>query len=101
MLFLNPHPTNSEVMKFEGSSTTSSFCTDHCDITKAVLSTVFVYVVSSLFSIILLYPLSLITMLFPTITLVYTIYILRGTNRQYLWPCLVGGVRHCHSHCTI
>uniref|UniRef100_A0A0M3I8E7 NADH-plastoquinone oxidoreductase subunit 5 n=1 Tax=Ascaris lumbricoides TaxID=6252 RepID=A0A0M3I8E7_ASCLU len=45
-----------------------------------------------MFSIILYYPVSLISLIFPSIVLLYTVLALRGDKRQNLWFCIFAGV---------
>ncbi|VDK72792.1 unnamed protein product [Anisakis simplex] len=61
------------------------------DITKVVLCAVFLYAITSLFTVILYYPISLISLIFPTVVLVYTKIALKGDQRRNLWFCIFAG----------
>ncbi|VIO99272.1 Ras-related protein Rap-2c, putative [Brugia malayi] len=59
-----------------------------CDKTRLVISGLFLYVLTSLFIIILNYPLSLTAIAFPIIVLIYTIAVLSDNRRRDLWPII-------------
>ncbi|KAL3986368.1 putative integral membrane protein [Acanthocheilonema viteae] len=59
-----------------------------CDKTRLVISGLFLYVLASLFIIILNYPLSLTAIAFPVIVLIYTISVLNDNRRRELWPVI-------------
>ncbi|VDN06043.1 unnamed protein product [Thelazia callipaeda] len=59
-----------------------------CDITRFVITGIFLYTLTSSFIIILNYPISLTAIVIPLIVLVHTIVVLRGNRRRNLWPCI-------------
>uniref|UniRef100_A0AAF5PT22 Uncharacterized protein n=1 Tax=Wuchereria bancrofti TaxID=6293 RepID=A0AAF5PT22_WUCBA len=59
-----------------------------CDKTRFVISGLFLYVLTSLFIVILNYPLSLTAIAFPIIVLIYTIAVLSDNRRRDLWPII-------------
>uniref|UniRef100_A0A915CJ28 Uncharacterized protein n=1 Tax=Parascaris univalens TaxID=6257 RepID=A0A915CJ28_PARUN len=91
MLFIsNPRPAECDTECEEEERKPDSF-TERWDITKVVICGVFLYILTSMFSIILYYPVSLISLIFPSIVLLYTIFALRGDKRQNLWFCIFTG----------
>ncbi|MCP9264416.1 hypothetical protein DINM_022498 [Dirofilaria immitis] len=65
-----------------------SDCRKKCDKTRFVISGLFLYVLASLFIIVLNYPLSLTAIAFPVIVLIYTIAVLSDNRRRDLWPII-------------
>uniref|UniRef100_A0A0M3ITJ1 Vesicle transport protein n=1 Tax=Ascaris lumbricoides TaxID=6252 RepID=A0A0M3ITJ1_ASCLU len=91
MLFIsNPRPVDCATECDEEERKPDNF-TERWDITKVVICGVFLYVLTSMFSIILYYPVSLISLIFPSIVLLYTVLALRGDKRQNLWFCIFAG----------
>ncbi|KHN81010.1 hypothetical protein Tcan_15636 [Toxocara canis] len=92
MLFIgNPRPVDCATECDEDDHKPDASFSERWDITKVVICGVFLYVLTSMFSIILYYPVSLISLIFPAIVLLYTVLALRGDKRQNLWFCVIAG----------
>uniref|UniRef100_A0A158R493 Transmembrane protein n=1 Tax=Syphacia muris TaxID=451379 RepID=A0A158R493_9BILA len=89
MLFIsNPHPSNGAINYHNP----DQYSVPHDCTQRWNIIVFFFYVVTSVFSVILYYPISCCLLIFPVIVLVYTILVLKGYNRRCLWPCAFIGL---------
>jgi len=67
-------------------------CFGRCEKKRLLYALVFLYVLTSAFSVILSLPISLLSMAIPSLVAVFAGFVIRTNRTEYMWSCIVIGL---------